>query len=124
MDPNVVFEVTDGKDLPTELGAISLEQLALHNSTRSCWVAYYNDVYDLTTYGHPMTPFGQSLIYMSCGKDGTRNYTAVHPRDILDSVENFKIGRLESSFSVKTSAFLPMVSPFIVYMVMARLLEL
>jgi cytochrome b involved in lipid metabolism len=121
MDPYAVFEVTDGNELPTELVAISLEELASHNSTSSCWIAYYDEVYDLTTYGHPVTPFGQSLIYMSCGKDGTRNYTAVHPRDILDdTVEDFKIGWLEeeSSFAGKASADLSIFPPFMVYMMM------
>ena len=79
------------------LGEITAEELAAHNTTVDCWVQYYEDVYDLSYYSHPSPP-GQSVIYMSCGQDGTRNYSAVHPRDLLArQVETFKIGRITTS---------------------------
>jgi len=94
LDPETVFE--EQTTQPQELTVMSLEELAQHNSTNDCWVAYYQDVYDLTTYVHP-GKYGMSVIYMSCGQDGTRNYTAVHPRDYLEDVEHMKVGWLESS---------------------------
>jgi cytochrome b involved in lipid metabolism len=83
---------------PMEERGITMEELALHNSTVDCWVRYYEDIYELTYYAHPNPP-GQSVIYMGCGKDGTPDFVSIHPRDVLKSVDKYKIGWVSGCLS-------------------------
>jgi cytochrome b involved in lipid metabolism len=78
---------------------ITMEEVALHNTSSDCWVRYYDEVYDLTYYSHP--PPGQSVILDNCGTDGTSNYVSVHPRDLLQKVEKYYLGQVSGSFSDK-----------------------
>ena len=73
-----------------------MDEIALHDNPGSCWVRYYDDVYDLTYYSHPSPP-GQSVIYLGCGKDSTKDFASAHPRGLLDDVEEHIIGWIESS---------------------------
>ena len=100
MEPGTVF-VDETTQTPRTMTVISIQELARHNSPKDCWVAYYDDVYDLTNYMHP-GKYGNSVIYMSCGQEGTRNFTAVHPRDYLEEVEDMKVGWLEKSAATTT----------------------
>jgi cytochrome b involved in lipid metabolism len=83
--------------------AISLSEVRIHNGTSDCWTVMYGDVYDLTWYRHPgdrTQGYGQRVIYQySCGKDSTRDYASVHPRDLLKktNMNRFKIGWVTSS---------------------------
>ena len=78
------------------LQALTMEELAVHSNPGSCWVRYFDDVYDLTYYSHPSPP-GQSVIYDGCGKDDTKNFRSAHPRNLLEDVEQHKIGWIESA---------------------------
>jgi cytochrome b involved in lipid metabolism len=73
-----------------------MDEIALHDNPGSCWVRYYNDVYDLTYYSHPSPP-GQSVIYLGCGRDSTRDFASAHPRHLLEDVEEHRIGWVETS---------------------------
>ena len=101
MEPGTVFVDESSTQTPRTMTAVSMRELALHNSSKDCWVAYYDEIYDLTKYVHP-GQYGNSVIYMSCGRDGTRNFTAVHPRDYLEDVEDMKVGWFEKSSATTT----------------------
>lgn len=94
-----------------------MDELALHDNPGSCWVRYYNDVYDLTYYSHPSPP-GQSVIYLGCGKDSTRDFSSAHPRNLLEDVEQHRIGWIGESSSASSvslgvaAGFLVMTSIF------------
>jgi len=107
MDPEAVFEEAPAPSV--ELTAVTHRELATHSTPGTdCWVAYYNEVYDLTRYGHPNPP-GMRVIDMACGQDGTRNLTAVHPRDLLEQVADMKVGWLkEASGASRIAAGLPL----------------
>ena len=84
-------------DAPTndEPNVISLEELGSHNTPGTdCWVAYFDVVYDLSTYMHPDPP-GNSVISMSCGEDGTDVFEANHDQSYLFFVTEFIVGDLE-----------------------------
>jgi cytochrome b involved in lipid metabolism len=76
---------------------ITMEEVALHNTSSDCWVRFYDEVYDLTYYSHP--PPGQSVILDKCGMDGTSDYVSVHPRDFLKKVEKHYLGKVSGSFN-------------------------
>lgn len=117
LDPGAVFE--EKEEPPSGLRPISSEELAEHYNESSCWVSFYGDVFDLTPYGHP-GKFGNSVIYSACGQDGTRNFTAVHPRDYLEEVEHMKIGWLESS-ATRTGAAMSLLLASVAYSIVSAL---
>lgn len=61
----------------------TLEQVAQHISTSSCWVIIQNKVYDVTDFlfDHPG---GANVILRYGGKDATAAYVPIHPSDALD----------------------------------------
>ena len=79
------------------IGEMTEEELNLHNTPQDCFVSYYGEVYDLTYYSHPSPP-GQSVIYMACGEDGTRDYVSIHSRELLKQVKNRRVGWVSSGF--------------------------
>jgi len=105
-DPPVVIvetepPTTDPPAIPTdaptddEPSVISLEELGSHNAPGTdCWVAYFDVVYDLSTYMHPDPP-GNSVISMSCGEDGTDAFQANHDQSYLSFVTEYIVGDLE-----------------------------
>ena len=60
--------------------------------------AYYGNVYDMTHYFHPGAEplYGQRVIRMDCGQDGTRDYASVHPQDKMKSIKKLKVGWIKS----------------------------
>ncbi|KAF8898601.1 FMN-dependent dehydrogenase-domain-containing protein [Infundibulicybe gibba] len=61
----------------------SLEQVAEHNSTNSCWVIIQNKVYDVTDFLSEH-PGGAQIILKYAGRDATPAYEPIHPPDALD----------------------------------------
>lgn len=61
----------------------TLEQVAQHISTGSCWVIIQDKVYDVTDFlfDHPG---GANVILRYGGKDATAAYVPIHPSDALD----------------------------------------
>ncbi|KAJ8076695.1 hypothetical protein PM082_001118 [Marasmius tenuissimus] len=63
--------------------SFSLEEVASHNKPTSCWVIIAQQVYDVTDFllEHPG---GSSIILKYAGRDATRAYEPIHPKDALE----------------------------------------
>jgi len=107
----VVSDTTPTNDAVSTLRAILPEEVATHDQPSDCWTIYYGNVYDLTFYSHPGEPpeYGQRVIYLSCGRDGTVEYASVHPKELLQTVNQFKVGWVHSgAASVLPKGFIAM----------------
>ncbi|TCD67032.1 hypothetical protein EIP91_000652 [Steccherinum ochraceum] len=62
---------------------LSLQQVAEHNNSKSCWVIIKNKVYDVTDF-LPDHPGGAKIILKYAGRDATSAYEPIHPPDALD----------------------------------------
>uniref|UniRef100_A0A7S3LFU7 Cytochrome b5 heme-binding domain-containing protein n=1 Tax=Amphora coffeiformis TaxID=265554 RepID=A0A7S3LFU7_9STRA len=87
-------------------------EVQFHDLTTDCWTILYGSVYDLTRYRHPgvRPDYGQRVIYeYSCGGDSTRDYAAVHPRDLLGKTQmdqKYKIGWVSSAAAVSLTSWI------------------
>ncbi|CCM00903.1 uncharacterized protein FIBRA_02949 [Fibroporia radiculosa] len=61
----------------------SLQEVAQHNASSSCWVVINNKVYDVTDF-LPAHPGGDKIILKYAGRDATAAYEPIHPKDALD----------------------------------------
>ena len=59
---------------------ISIDEVATHTSTTSCYTIINRNVYDLTTW-IDKHPGGPQRILSLCGKDGTNKFQAQHGND-------------------------------------------
>ncbi|KAM0276112.1 hypothetical protein ACHAQH_007086 [Verticillium albo-atrum] len=81
------------------------DEVAKHNTTESCWVVLYGDVYDVTDFlsSHPG---GTKIILKLAGKDATEEYDPVHPPGTLE--ENLKpeakLGKINPDSVVKADS--------------------
>ncbi|CAB9511741.1 Acyl-lipid (9-3)-desaturase [Seminavis robusta] len=96
LDTSTIVLTPDTEPPNREPQALTMDEVAAHNNPGSCYVRYYDDVYDLTYYSHPSPP-GQSVIYLGCGVDSTKDFASAHPRTLLEQVEEFRVGWIESS---------------------------
>jgi cytochrome b involved in lipid metabolism len=79
--------------------AISLEEVAKHNTAQDCWVVMAGKVYEMTQYasGHPA---GAKIIEDNCGKDATEAFTtkggkgAGHSNKAVENLGKFLKGDL------------------------------
>lgn len=62
---------------PAPAQGYTLAQVAVHNSSSSCWSAINGKVYDLTSWIN-QHPGGKSAILSLCGKDGSAAYNDQH----------------------------------------------
>ncbi|KAJ5123774.1 hypothetical protein N7448_009871 [Penicillium atrosanguineum] len=64
---------------------ITKTDLGQHNSRKSCWVAIYGSVYDVTEFlnNHPG---GANVILRYAGKDATDGFNSVHSPDVLEDL--------------------------------------
>ncbi|KAK5990847.1 L-lactate dehydrogenase (cytochrome) [Cladobotryum mycophilum] len=58
-------------------------EVAKHNTTDSCWVILYGNVYDVTEF-LPSHPGGAKIILSLAGKDATEDFDPVHPPGTLE----------------------------------------
>jgi cytochrome b involved in lipid metabolism len=72
---------------------ITLDVLALHNTTQDCWVALYGNVYDLTQWA-TVHPGGSQRITDLAGTDGTAVFATNHLKTTLTLAESFMLGAL------------------------------
>ena len=66
-----------------EVGSLTGEEIAKHNSKDSCWVIVHGKAYDVTEF-LPEHPGGPKIILKYAGKDATEEYEPIHPPDTLD----------------------------------------
>lgn len=66
-----------------EVGNLTGEEIAKHNSRESCWVIVHGKAYDVTEF-LPEHPGGPKIILKYAGKDATEEYEPIHPPDTLD----------------------------------------
>ncbi|THH05905.1 hypothetical protein EW145_g4457 [Phellinidium pouzarii] len=69
--------------LATSTMALTLGDVAQHDSSKSCWVIIQNKVYDVTEF-LPEHPGGANIILKYAGKDATAAYEPIHPPDALE----------------------------------------
>jgi len=75
---------------------LTLEEVAKHNTEKSCLVVVQGEVYDLTEWVY-MHPGGPDKIMSICGTDATNAFMGQHggmprPQEMLG---NYKVGALE-----------------------------
>jgi len=66
-----------------DVGHLTGEEIAKHNSAESCWVIVHGKAYDVTEF-LPEHPGGPKIILKYAGKDATEEYDPIHPPDTLD----------------------------------------
>lgn len=59
------------------------DEVSQHNSKDSCWVIVHGKVYDVTEF-LPEHPGGEKIILKYAGKDATKKFDPIHPKDVLD----------------------------------------
>ncbi|CAN6625637.1 L-lactate dehydrogenase (cytochrome) [Trichomonascus vanleenenianus] len=62
---------------------VDIKEVNKHNSKESCWVVVHGKAYDVTEF-LPEHPGGQKIILKYAGKDATKEFDPIHPRDVLD----------------------------------------
>jgi len=67
------------------LPALTMDEVAKHNTKEDCWVVLYGKAYDLGKFAR-VHPGGAKLIYDCAGKDGTALFDPIHPKDIMDKL--------------------------------------
>lgn len=78
-----------------ELTAITMEELAKHNTEEDIWVAVHGVVYDFTEFAHEH-PAGFNSIFDLAGTDGTAAFDAVHNQGMLDDFLEDRRGILKN----------------------------
>lgn len=83
---------------PAATGKYTLEEVAVHADSNSCWVAIAGGVYDLTDYlvKHPAPPM---ILAGWCGKEATegmrtKGYGRDHSPAAWELLESYRIGEL------------------------------
>lgn len=71
--------------------AISILEVAIHDTPDDCWSVFHGRVYDLTTYRHPA---GNFYIHAVCGIDGTSSYRTEHSERLLRTITQHQVGLL------------------------------
>ncbi|KAI9014297.1 cytochrome b2 [Hyaloraphidium curvatum] len=67
------------------LRTIAKDELEKHVTKEDLWVVLHGKVYDLTAF-LPDHPGGASIILKYAGKDGTKAFDPIHPRDIMEKL--------------------------------------
>ncbi|KAI8800849.1 FMN-dependent dehydrogenase-domain-containing protein [Cladochytrium replicatum] len=77
---------------------VSWEELAKHATQADCWVAIHGTVYDLTAFLKEH-PGGAKVILREAGKDGTKAFDQIHPKDIISRMlsDDRRIGALTTA---------------------------
>ena len=77
-----------------DMGVITKEELAKHNTQNDCWVSFKGNVYNMTSYlSHH--PGGVDIIMKYAGGDMTDTYMRIHKWVSPNLISKIKIGVLE-----------------------------
>jgi cytochrome b involved in lipid metabolism len=79
-------------DVPVSSG-ITLDEVALHNTSQDIWVALYGSVYDLTQWATIHRGGSQNIINLA-GTDGTARFARQHSKSYLMFIEASMLGPL------------------------------
>jgi cytochrome b involved in lipid metabolism len=90
-------------DSETTLPEISMDELSTHDNPESCWVLFYDQVYDLTEYAYRHPKVGEAAIHPYCGINGTDAFANVHEKSYLESIDDLNVGTLEATNSPGSS---------------------
>jgi cytochrome b involved in lipid metabolism len=76
---------------------VTLVELSEHITTNDLWIAFFGEVYDLTSY-HADHPGSSAVLLELGGTDGTETYRRNHPSGLLGILpDDSKIGLLQTS---------------------------
>lgn len=78
----------------TTIEAVTLDELASHDSPNDCWVLFYDLVYDLTEYAYRHPVVGEDAIHPYCGTNGTDAFAGAHDKSYLGRVNDLVVGPL------------------------------
>eukprot|EP00179_Madagascaria_erythrocladioides_P017396 CAMPEP_0198334452 /NCGR_PEP_ID=MMETSP1450-20131203/19624_1 /TAXON_ID=753684 ORGANISM="Madagascaria erythrocladiodes, Strain CCMP3234" /NCGR_SAMPLE_ID=MMETSP1450 /ASSEMBLY_ACC=CAM_ASM_001115 /LENGTH=103 /DNA_ID=CAMNT_0044039045 /DNA_START=82 /DNA_END=390 /DNA_ORIENTATION=+ len=101
MAPNAVPADRQARDLRIRRAAsapatreIGPDELALHHSADSAWIAVKGKVYDITRFPeeHP----GGEIILTYAGRDATDVFCAFHPAATWQMLPRFQVGTLKA----------------------------
>jgi cytochrome b involved in lipid metabolism len=90
-------------DSETTMPEISMDELSTHDNPESCWVLFYDQVYDLTEYAYRHPKVGEAAIHPYCGINGTDAFANVHEKSYLESIDDLNVGTLEATNSPGSS---------------------
>ncbi|SPN96770.1 related to L-lactate dehydrogenase [Cephalotrichum gorgonifer] len=78
------------------LKTLSLDEVAQHNTSESCWVILYGIVYDVTDFLNEH-PAGPQAILRLAGKDATEEFDPIHPPGTLEGYlsSKTKVGKVD-----------------------------
>jgi len=75
------------------LKAVTLEELAKHNTEADAWVMIDGVVYDVTKFAK-LHPGGKAVLLRAAGKDATKDFKMVHHDTVLSRYPQLRVGRL------------------------------
>jgi len=95
-NPEMKIENFDNNITEGNLGTISLEEVAQHNSKSDCWGVIGGKVYDVTAF-FGKHPGGDANLYRICGIDATNAFRGKHGEDTKPNtkLQAFYIGDLQ-----------------------------
>ncbi|MFA6177484.1 MAG: cytochrome b5 domain-containing protein [Candidatus Paceibacterota bacterium] len=101
--------------VPNPTLALTMTELAKHNSRQSCWLLVSGKIYDVTAYLN-QHPAGASIILPTCGTDATTAYvtrggTGTHSSSANALLANYFIGNLNQT--VNTTPTNPSTPPVV-----------
>jgi len=64
---------------------IPWEEIGRHNTQKDCWVVIHDQVWDLTEFLFKH-PGGAGIILKYAGRDATKAFSPIHPKDITDTL--------------------------------------
>lgn len=82
---------------PKYTGALTMTELAKHNSKTDCWELINGQVYDLSTYtSSNMHPGGEAIL-KGCGQDATAMFKAIakHNSKAAAMLPDFLLGPIQ-----------------------------
>jgi alkylation response protein AidB-like acyl-CoA dehydrogenase/cytochrome b involved in lipid metabolism len=85
----VMSELMELQSLP----AVSMEELAKHNTAEDAWVMVDGVVYNVTKFAK-LHPGGRAVLLRSAGTDATVDFKQVHADSVLKRYANLRVGRL------------------------------
>jgi L-lactate dehydrogenase (cytochrome) len=80
-----------------------MDDLSTHDNPESCWVLFYDQVYDLTEHAYRHPKIGKAAIHPYCGINGTDAFSNVHEKSYLESIDDLNVGTLEATNSPGSS---------------------